>query len=362
MSIIIHIPAKTSTNLPEYESNGTLPETIRDKDGATIEVKYIKKTGDGEVGNGTTQKLDHFVRPTYFTDHLKDMEGNVIYRRSFVIDNLCAKDYASFLVPRAIGYSADLIDYFFKGITVWPGIELIHATADKVDTPVVKIRAWLKNESPDTPIGDATLQTTGKIIGIAQYKLSPTGETLYAVSAPKDLNPFDPNTVYPAFNSDSAYDQFTFDFSDSPIPVNAIDLRLQVVYKGTIGGEKETGIAVGMTYPQQIIEVTPPDRFVYAITDGEIKSGKTQQEFTSIKAKVSSFYPAGLAQGGQLTAVVYSNNGSGYRADLDPSIYPPLQGETLTSTSAPVTLDAPIGKTTPERSRSILQLRLFLWG
>jgi hypothetical protein len=38
------------------------------------------------------------------------------------------------LIPRAIGYSADLIDYFFKGIDVRPGIELTHSTADDVNS------------------------------------------------------------------------------------------------------------------------------------------------------------------------------------------------------------------------------------
>ncbi len=333
-------PAKASTDLPAYEQHGKLPETITDKDGINIQVHYIKKERDGE-------QVDHFAKPTYFTDHLKDMNGyEIYYRSSFVVDNECAKDYASFLVPRAIGYSADLIDYFFRALDIWPGIELIHATVDDLATPVVRIKAWVRNGSPEAPIGDESLATTGQIMGIVQYKTSPTGETLYAVSAPKDLNPFDPNTVYPNFNS--AYDLFTFDFSGSPIPANVADMRFQVVYKGTIGGEKETGIAVGMTPSQQIIEVTPPDRFVYAITDGEIKAGKTQQEFTSIKLKASAFLSTPLPQGGQLTAVAYYRPWVNYRPDLDPSIYPPIRGNPVYATSASVTLSSPLEETEQE--------------
>jgi hypothetical protein len=340
-------PARTSTNLPVFEEDGTLPETITDKDGVIIKQQYIKKIQDGEI-------IDHFVKPTYFTDHLQDMEGNVLYRKSFIVDSLCAEDYAKLLIPRAIGYSADLIDYFFKGIAVWPGIELIHSVAENddpnavVSSNVVKIRAWLKNESPDIPIGDSTGETMGTIVGIAQYKLSANGETIYAVSAPKVINPLYLNTVYPNFNSSNTYDQFIFDFSSDPIPASVADLRFQVVYKGTIGGEKETGIAVGMLPAGQIIDIVSPDRFVYALTDGVIKTGKTEQEFTNIKAKVSAFLPTALAQGGQLTVVVYYRKWPGYRADLDPSIYPPTQGDMLTVTSAPVTLDATVGKAPKE--------------
>lgn len=332
-------PATTSTNLLSFEQHGLIPETMTDKDGTTIHVKYIAKTGDSE-------QFNHFAQPTYFTDHLRDMGAHELYYRSFVVDNACAEDYASFLVPRAIGYSADLIDYFFRSIDIWPGIELIHATVDDLATPVVKVKAWVKNGSPDALFGDESLATTGKIMAIAQYKTSANGETFYAVSAPKDMNPFDPNTVYPNFNFD--YDLFTFDFSGSPIPANVTDMRFQVVYKGTIGGEKDTAIAVGMVPPLQIIEVVPPDRFVYAVTDGAIKPGKTQQEFTNITLKAAPFFSTPLAQGGQLTAVAYYRPWLNYRPDLDRSIYPATRGNLVYTTSAPVTLDHPLGKTPTE--------------
>jgi hypothetical protein len=35
--------------------------------------------------------------------------------RTFFLDELCHQDYAEKIVPRAVGYSAALLDYFFRG-------------------------------------------------------------------------------------------------------------------------------------------------------------------------------------------------------------------------------------------------------
>jgi hypothetical protein len=64
--------------------------------------------------------IDHFVKPTYFTNDAHKAEklqgGNpVVYQRTFYRDEECHKDYAKHLIPRAVGYSAALIDYFFRG-------------------------------------------------------------------------------------------------------------------------------------------------------------------------------------------------------------------------------------------------------
>jgi len=40
--------------------------------------------------------------------------------------------------------------------------------------------------------------------------------------------------------------KFTFDFTTSPIPAGITDLYLDVVVKGTLGGEKDVAVAVGM--------------------------------------------------------------------------------------------------------------------
>lgn len=42
--------------------------------------------------------------------------------KGFVLDSRVYEDYAALLLPRAIGYSAGLLDYFFRGRTEFEGI------------------------------------------------------------------------------------------------------------------------------------------------------------------------------------------------------------------------------------------------
>ena len=58
--------------------------------------------------------------------------------------------------------------------------------------------------------------------------------------------------------------EFTFDFSDSPIPAGITDLYLHVVFKGSLGDEKNDAIAVGMkdiSEPMHIALWNVTDRF-----------------------------------------------------------------------------------------------------
>jgi hypothetical protein len=100
-------PRESSTNLQNYINE--LPETVIAEDGVADSNIYIKKTGDGE-------NIKHFVKPTYLS---RDLYLNVsdpeIFKRAFYLDKECHKDYANKLVPRAVGYSAALLDYFFRG-------------------------------------------------------------------------------------------------------------------------------------------------------------------------------------------------------------------------------------------------------
>jgi hypothetical protein len=101
-------PAKTSTNVQYYMDKDMLPATIIAKDGIEDTGFYIAKTGDGE-------QIDHFLKPTYFTYEVSPDTHAKTYFRLFYLDGVCHRDYAQKLIPRAVGYSAALIDYFFRG-------------------------------------------------------------------------------------------------------------------------------------------------------------------------------------------------------------------------------------------------------
>jgi len=96
-------PSLSDTN---YASIDWLnPETIDSEDGKTDNRIYIKKT-QGE-------QIDHFAAIDYFT--LEYYEHLDIIYSPFLLDEECWKEYASKLIPRAVGYSARLLNYFFRG-------------------------------------------------------------------------------------------------------------------------------------------------------------------------------------------------------------------------------------------------------
>lgn len=103
-------PRKTSTNLQSLVSQDLLPVTITAEDGFVDTTIYIKKEIDGEV-------INHFLKPYYFTRQLIDTldETHRQYHRWFYRDEKCHEEYAQKLIPRAVGYSAGLLNYFFRG-------------------------------------------------------------------------------------------------------------------------------------------------------------------------------------------------------------------------------------------------------
>ena len=80
------------------------------EDGVVDTGLWLSKTTDGLT-------IEHFFKPTYFTlllESLPEYEERLLFK-TFIIDDACARGYAELLVPRAIGYSSGLLDYFFRG-------------------------------------------------------------------------------------------------------------------------------------------------------------------------------------------------------------------------------------------------------
>ena len=205
------------------------------------------------------------------------------------------------LLPRAIAYSAGLIDHFFRGelqIEAPPQRALAvldQGTPHTVDADgyprrtdnngilgFQKVRLRVKNITQDineSGTGNTFQQTLGgsdgpsggRMLAVARYHRNPcyrpdmTGErrvtmpfsvpfqepvgcpavgsrTRYQEISVSDELPVAPGEY--GFGSASAFVDRTFDFSADPIPVNATDLFIQVVYRGPLGQEPD-GIAWG---------------------------------------------------------------------------------------------------------------------
>lgn len=222
---------------------------------------------------------------------------------------------ANLTIPRAIAYSAGLIDYFFRGkIAITPPPAGIYAIFDHSQTHTVDADGYPRNAqgnifgftqvqmnvlnatAPVTESGSGVTvnqrMTNGQLVAVARYHRNKcyqpdlsgeiaenydTGQmhlpancdvianrTAYqeiSVSAPLVVDasgnvtvggqPYDLNGGTPILA--------LFDFSADPIPINATDLFLQVVYRGNMG---DTVGGVPMIEPDAIavgtVDVSEP--------------------------------------------------------------------------------------------------------
>jgi hypothetical protein len=96
-------PAHGDTNY--YGIDWLHPEVVDAEDGVLDNRIYIRKTAG--------QPIEHLASLSYIAfDCLQ--KGHVEYS-PLVLDDRVYEEYASHLVPKAVGYSRELVDYFFRG-------------------------------------------------------------------------------------------------------------------------------------------------------------------------------------------------------------------------------------------------------
>lgn len=207
---------------------------------------YMRKTADGEL-------IEHLATSRWFYKYLPaELKSS-----GLKLDDKVYADYAQKLVPRAVGYSAALLDYFFRGI-----IELslpaqgVYATAAP-DGTFTEIRVNAKNT---TATGEEMSNGTFQLV--VKYNLS-LDDPFQSILV--DLGP-DTYISVPEKNSVAAISrtiptELVFELSTSPIPLWAANISIQVVFKGKLGNEIDA-VAVGYG---DISEPTPVD--VYNNTD-----------------------------------------------------------------------------------------------
>jgi len=202
--------------------------------------------------------------------------GDVYFTHApvFTLNSINYQFAAQRLLPRAAAYSAGLINYFFRGrIEIGLPEEGVygvidHGTINAAGQGFGKLKLKLLNASPDgvKPNDEKVPQTMegGTLVAVAKYTLNscyqPDLSGDFAVAIDTGA------VIYPACSLDQYFageeqisqsaailaasldpetpTEFTFDFSSQPIPVNARDLRIQVVYTGQLGAETD-GIAFG---------------------------------------------------------------------------------------------------------------------
>lgn len=102
-------PRESSTNLSELLAQRLVAREVTAEDGIVDLGLYLSKKADGEL-------IFPFLKTGYLTDWLMTiLTLRPHLRLSFQEDDAVHAAYADKLLPRAISYSAGLLDYFFRG-------------------------------------------------------------------------------------------------------------------------------------------------------------------------------------------------------------------------------------------------------
>jgi hypothetical protein len=214
------------------------PHPRKDYTNAKLTEQYAK---DGKLDKTwyiMGYQTERLAAYSYFRDKSESIpEGKWLYH----LDKFVYESYADNLVPRAVGYSTALLDYFFRGtIDISLPHDGIYSATNDAKKGFTRVTLLLKNITPN---GDD--MSSGTIELVLKYRLAAsdpfttgpvqTGDYIYKVipfsygliSIPKDT---------PA--------ELSFDLTNDPFPVNAVDVSLQVVYHGRLGNEDDA-VAVG---------------------------------------------------------------------------------------------------------------------
>jgi hypothetical protein len=237
----------------------------------------------------------------------KYLQSRLSITRHYGFNECTWNDRAALLLPRAVAYSAGVINHFFRGkmeIKLPP--EGVYAIIDHGDDlnnckdtcGFKKIKAKLKNTTPDiiasgTSTSYPQNMVNGEMVAIAKfhrnncYRPDLRGEYVRAFGVNTGINQAEitfsnswqdcrtvkeesivskaTSGVNLAAGTENSY---SFDF-DKPIPINATDLFLQIVFRGKLGDD-EDAVAV------QTLDISEPNYVVFASpAGGTIEFGGT---------------------------------------------------------------------------------------
>lgn len=176
-----------------------------------------------------------------------------------VLDDNVYKDYAALLIPRAVGYSAGLLYYFFRGdIEITLPNSGVYALAENGAVGFREMKLLARNTSANgEEMTDGTIEL---VIGYRRaiddpfvnypedYAFRAENEMSYIVVPEK-------NGIRSIPSNESV--ELTFDLSQTPVPLQAINLLIRLIYHGRLGNE-DGAVVVGF---KDISEPTPVDLF-----------------------------------------------------------------------------------------------------
>jgi hypothetical protein len=248
-----------------------LPDgTLIGTGGQPIAGSLTLKTGrvTDTLNPGQTESAARLTSYGMFDQFLKSLQ-----KSQYTLNHYNYDDQIRLLIPRAVAYSAGLLDYFFRGrMEIGLPDEGVYGIVDHAQITsqgptdalggfkgFKRIRLRLSNSTPAivTPDGTKVPQpiTNGALVAVLKFHRNACygdhldGEITDAQQLPQCRTPVeeivvsDPLKVpdqaaIPMSDASPASQTLTFNFA-SALPINAWDVVLQVVYRGQLGSESD---------------------------------------------------------------------------------------------------------------------------
>jgi len=129
--------------------------------------RYYQKVSGGEA-------IDHLAAISYLYKPFGKYELQDFYDKIIYLDENCYMDYAHMLLPRATGYAAGLLGYFFRG-----DIDAVDAKTVTTDGKISGITMKVKNNTPNEPMSNGKL--------VVSYRFKNTRDTAYTYGKSDDV-------------------------------------------------------------------------------------------------------------------------------------------------------------------------------
>jgi len=272
--------------------------------GQTIKRTYYQKIKDGDDGYRLAGVgfLYRWV-PLINSKRIHPMDDNV------------HNDYAKKILPRAIGYSAALLDYFFRG-------KINLAVTNPSDISFRSVKVNVNNTTLGETMGVGEVKLVIRYKALPEWSLGDNKFILYYPPEDSSSDKYSYKVSNPQYVDLTNPQTLTFDFSTDTLPNFFDDMTMKLVFKGKLGNE-EGAVAVSPPVPINAVysdfTVSVPTSGVYARATGSTL-GTT---FNELMVKASTNIPAGLTGGNFELALEYRKTSG------DPFLSLPVDTEPL---------------------------------
>lgn len=223
---------------------------------------------------------------------------------SFALNRFTFDAAHQFLIPRAVAYSAGLINYFFRGqLEISAPDEGVYGIVDHTveSAPHVggfrTIKLKLRNVTPGgtgtdgEPLIEAIPENGGSFVAVVKFHRnlcyqpdlsgeygSPGIDWRICRSPTEEIVVSQPAAAPSGINQSARPMTFTF---QNKVPIEATDVYLQVVYRGQLGEEADAVVVAtkDISEPTYIVQFVTADQYLYC-WNGVLSQGNCESIFT----------------------------------------------------------------------------------